>query len=105
MDPPGEGYFGPYDLCELDAYVKINTSHQLIKNPNELLVVFQILHHQQDTGHNYLPYESLGGNSDMKNLMDLVKIRYNTVAKSNVDDSIKNSPMRCQIIEKIPQIE
>jgi hypothetical protein len=41
----------------------------------------------------------------MKKLMDLVKTRYITVAKSNFDDSIKNASMRFQIVEKIPQIE
>jgi hypothetical protein len=105
MDPPVEGYIGPSDLCELDAYVKINTNHEIIKNPNEWLVVIQILHHQQDMGHNYLPYKFLGECSDMKKLMDLAKIRHTKVAKSNFDDSIKNASMRFQIIEKIPQIE
>jgi hypothetical protein len=37
--------------------------------------------------------------------MDLVKTRHITVAKSNVDDIIKNASMSFQIVEKISQIE
>jgi hypothetical protein len=50
-----------------------------------------MLDHQKDTGLKSLPYGYLRKNGDMKKVMDLVKTRHITVAKSNFDDSIKNA--------------
>jgi hypothetical protein len=97
----------------LAEYVKINTN-QHYKNHRingwsffkaYLNALTYLLDHQKDMGHNSLPYGSLRKNGDMKKLMNLVKTRHITVAKSNFDDIIKNAFMRFEIVEKIPQIE
>jgi hypothetical protein len=100
------------ELFDLADYVKINTNHDY-KNHRingwssfkaYLNALTYLLDHQKYTGHDSLPYGSLRKNGDMKKLMDVVKTRHTTVAKSNFDDSIKNASMRFQIVEIIPQI-
>jgi hypothetical protein len=64
-----------------------------------------LLDHQKDRAQNSLPYGCLRKNGEIKKLMDLVKTRHESLAKSNFDESLKNSSMRFQIVDKIPDIE
>jgi hypothetical protein len=64
-----------------------------------------LLDHQKDRGQNFLPYGCLRKNVEIKKLMDLVKTRHVSLAKSNFDESLKNASMRFQIVDKIPHIE
>jgi hypothetical protein len=101
------------ELFDLADYVMINTNHDYKNHrmngwssfKTYINALTYLLDHKKDMGHNSLPYGSLRRNGDMKKLMDLVKTRHITVAKSNFDDSIKNASMRFPIVEKIPQIE
>jgi hypothetical protein len=49
--------------------------------------------------------QCLRKNGEIKKLMDLVKTRHVSLAKSNFDESLKNASMRFQIVDKIPHIE
>jgi hypothetical protein len=51
------------------------------------------------------PYGCLRKNGEIEKLIDLVKTRHVSLAKSNFDESLKNASMRFQIVEKIPDIE
>jgi hypothetical protein len=64
-----------------------------------------LLGHQKGCGQNSLPYGCIRKNGGIKKLMDLVRTRHVSLAKSNFDESPKNSSMRFQIADKIPDIE
>jgi hypothetical protein len=64
-----------------------------------------LLNHQKDRGQNSLPCGCLRKNGEIKKLIDLVKTRHVSLAKSNFDESLKNASMRSQIVDKIPDIK
>jgi hypothetical protein len=108
-DPHGE----PSLVFCVDDYRKININHDY-KNHimcgwssfrAYLNALTYILDHQKDRGHNSLPYGYLRKNGEIKKLVDLVKTRHVSLAKSNFDESLKNASMRFQIVDKIPDIE
>jgi hypothetical protein len=112
-DPHGEEYIEPSLVVCVDDYQKININHDY-KNHimcgwssfrAYLNALTYLLDHQKDRGQNSLPYGCLQKNGEIKKLMDLVKTRYVSLAKSNFDESLKNASMRFQIVDKIPDIE
>jgi hypothetical protein len=85
----------------VDDYQKININHDY-KNHimcgwssfrAYLNALTYLLGHQHDRGQNTLP------------LIDLVKTRHVSLAKSNFDESLKDASMRFHIVDKIPDIE
>jgi hypothetical protein len=70
-----------------------------------LNALIYLLDHQKERGQNSLPYGCLRKNGEIKKLMDLVKTRHVSLAKSNFDESLNNASMRFQIVDKIPNIE
>jgi hypothetical protein len=111
--PHGEEYTEPSLVCCVDDYRKININHDY-KNHSMwgwsslrayLNALTYLPYHQKYRGQNSLPYGCLQNNGEIKKLMDLVKTRHVSLAKSNFDESLKNASMRFQIVDKIPDIE
>jgi hypothetical protein len=112
-DPHGEEYIEPSLIFCVDDYRKININHDY-KNHimcgwssfrAYLNALTYLLDHQKTRGHNSLPYGCLRKNGEIKKLMDLVKTRHVSLAKSDFDESLKNASMRFQIVDKIPDIK
>jgi hypothetical protein len=98
-DPQGEEYIEPLLVFCVDDYRKINISHDY-KNHimcgwssfrSYLNALTYVLDHQKDRGQNSLPYGCLRKNGEIKKLMDLVKTRHVSLARSNFDESLKNA--------------
>jgi hypothetical protein len=112
-DPHGEEYIEPSLVFYVDDYQKININHDY---KNHIMCGWSsfraylnsltyLLDHQKDRGQNSLPYECLRKNGEIKKLMDLVKTRRVSLAKSNFDESLKNASIGFQSVDKIPDIE
>jgi hypothetical protein len=111
-DPHGEEYIEPSLVFCVDDYRKININHYY---KNHLMcgwssfraylnALTYLLDHKKESGHNSLPYGCLRKDGQIKKLMDLVKTRHVSLAKSNFDESLKNASMRFHIFDKIPDI-
>jgi hypothetical protein len=112
-DPHGEEYIEPSMVFCVDDYQKININHDY-KNHimcgwssfrAYLNALTYLLDHHKYRGQNSLPHGCLRKNGEIKKLMDLVKTRHVSLAKSNFDKSLKNASMRFQIVDKISDIE